>query len=147
MKWDRSTLIHHVSKPCRTRIPIPIYHVARSLAFWFQRRRYLKGFTLYGRCWCDDCSLLCNNTKSNKLRLWVPKYYFITILNAILGPSYNGVVSTIYLLSNRRYVIRCNVATSWRYTKVRQYNRHKQNSFCPFSPPQNVHFDKAVSKL
>ena len=35
-------------KPGRARIPNATYNVQRPFAFWFQRRKYLKGFTLYG---------------------------------------------------------------------------------------------------
>ena len=35
-------------KPGRAHIPNATYQVPRSIAFWFQRIRYLEGFTIYG---------------------------------------------------------------------------------------------------
>ena len=48
IKRKISTLIPHLCKPCRAHIPNATYQVPRPLVFWFQRRRFLKGFTLYG---------------------------------------------------------------------------------------------------
>ena len=40
--------MHHLFKPGWTFISNATYQVPRLLAYWFQRRRCLMGFTLYG---------------------------------------------------------------------------------------------------
>ena len=47
VKRSRSTQIHHLCKLGRAHIPNVTYQVPRPLVFWFQRRRFLKGFLPY----------------------------------------------------------------------------------------------------
>ena len=44
---SRSTQGHHLNKLGSTRAADAAYQVSRSSAFWFQRRRFLKVFTIY----------------------------------------------------------------------------------------------------
>ena len=45
---SRSTQGNHLNKFGSTQIPDAAYQVSMSLAFWFQRRRFFKVFTIYG---------------------------------------------------------------------------------------------------
>ena len=57
VKRSRSIQIHLLCKPGRAQIPNATYQVPRPLAFWYQRRRYLKEFYLIWAWWpswpCD----------------------------------------------------------------------------------------------
>ena len=48
-KRSRSTQGHHLNKLYWAQAPDAAYQAPRSLALWFQRGRFLKVFTMYGR--------------------------------------------------------------------------------------------------
>ena len=50
VSFNRSRLIqgHHLNKLGSTRAPDAAHQVSRLSAFWFQRRRFLRGFIMYG---------------------------------------------------------------------------------------------------
>ena len=77
-KRSRSNQIHHLCKPGRAHIPNAIYKVPRPLAFWFQRRRYFKGFYLIWAWppswWCDHYHLVqiySTQFKESPYEIWV----------------------------------------------------------------------------
>ena len=56
LRRSRSSSDHHLNKLGRPHSPDATYQVSRSLAFWFWRRRFLKGFY---HIWAWRQSLSC----------------------------------------------------------------------------------------
>ena len=48
VKQPSSSQGNHLNKFDNAGIPNAVYHVSRPSAFWFQRSRFLKVFTIYG---------------------------------------------------------------------------------------------------
>ena len=67
---SRSTQDHHLNKLGRPHIPDATYQVPRSSAFWFWRRRFLKGFY---HIWAWRPSWSCDQDHLNKLSFPHPK--------------------------------------------------------------------------
>ena len=67
---SRSTQDHHLNKLGRPHIPDATYQVPRSSAFWFWRRRFLKGFY---HIWAWQPSWSCDQDHLNKLSFPHPK--------------------------------------------------------------------------
>ena len=67
---SRSTQDHYLNKLGRPHIPDATYQVPRSSAFWFWRRRFLKGFY---HIWAGRPSWSCDQDHLNKLSFPHPK--------------------------------------------------------------------------
>ena len=63
---SRSSWDHHLNKLGRPHIPNATYQVSRSLALWFWRRRFLKGFY---HIWAWRPSLSCDQNILHKFWL------------------------------------------------------------------------------
>ena len=70
LRMSKSTKDHHVNKRDRPHIPNATYQVPKSLAFWFSRKRILKGFY---HIWAWRPSWSCDQDHLNKLLLPNPK--------------------------------------------------------------------------
>ena len=95
---SRSSWDHHLNKLGRPHIPNATYQVSRSLAFWFWRRRFLKGFYYI---WEWRPSLSCDQNilykfwltyhKESSHEIWVQLgQWFVRKLcfNILMGPQY-----------------------------------------------------------
>ena len=67
---SRSTQDHHLIKLCRPHIQNATYQIPRSSAFWFWRRRFLKGFY---HIWAWRPYWSCDQDHLNKLSFPNPK--------------------------------------------------------------------------
>ena len=95
---SRSSWFHHLNKLGRPQIPNATYKVSRSLAFWFWRRKFLKGF-YHIRPW--RLSLSCDQNilykfwltyhKESSHEIWVQlgqSFVRKLCFNILMGPQY-----------------------------------------------------------
>ena len=92
---SRSTLVHHLNKLGRPNIQNVTYQVTRSSAFWFWRRRFLKGFYRIWACrpsWSCDQNILYkswltfNKESSNEIWIQLSQWFLRKLcVNILMG--------------------------------------------------------------